>query len=143
MVKDQQVRRLLMLINEEKTLVVAASSAGMDEKTARRYRKLARLPSEVSKPHTWRTRIDVFEAVWPELEALLEASPGLESLTLFEHLQRCNPGKFSDGQLRTLQRRVKVWRATKGPAKEARGASFATDPSVSVTLSGMTNIFID
>lgn len=107
-----------MLINEEKTLVVAASSAGMDEKTARRYRKLARLPSEVSKPHTWRTRIDVFEAVWPELEALLEASPGLESLTLFEHLQRCNPGKFSDGQLRTLQRRVKVWRATKGPAKE-------------------------
>lgn len=107
-----------MLINEDKTLAVAASRAGMDEKTARRYGKLGMLPSEARKPHTWRTREDAFEAVWPELEAQLAASPGLEARTLFEQLQRDNPGKYSDGQLRTLQRRVKLWRATAGPAKE-------------------------
>ena len=50
--------------------------------------------------------------------ALLEVNPGLEAKTLFEDLQRRYPGLFSDGQLRTLQRRVKRWRALAGPAKE-------------------------
>jgi len=48
----------------------------------------------------------------------LEVNPGLEAKTIFEYLQRRDPGRFADGQLRTLQRRVKVWRATEGPAKE-------------------------
>jgi hypothetical protein len=37
---------------------------------------------------------------------------------LFEEVQRRYPDRFADGQLRTLQRRVKVWRAIEGPAKE-------------------------
>jgi len=37
---------------------------------------------------------------------------------LFEWLQLEYPGRFGDGQLRTLQRRIKGWRATEGPAKE-------------------------
>ena len=45
MVTDQQVRRLMMLINKEKTLAIAASKAGMDAKTARKYIKLGKLPS--------------------------------------------------------------------------------------------------
>jgi hypothetical protein len=48
----------------------------------------------------------------------LEINPGLEAKTLFEDLQRRYPGQFADGQLRTLQRRVKVWRALEGPPKE-------------------------
>jgi hypothetical protein len=48
----------------------------------------------------------------------LQVNPGLEAKTLFDYLQRQYPGRFADGQLRTLQRRVKVWRATEGPAKE-------------------------
>jgi hypothetical protein len=48
----------------------------------------------------------------------LETNPGLETKTVFGHLQRQYPGQFSDGQLRTLQRRVKRWRATEGPGKE-------------------------
>ncbi len=43
---------------------------------------------------------------------------GLEARTLFEALQRQHPGKFADGQLRTLQRRLKHWRATAGPERE-------------------------
>ena len=40
MVTDQQVRRLFMLIHQEPTLAMAAAKAGMDEKTARKYRRL-------------------------------------------------------------------------------------------------------
>jgi len=118
MVTDQQVRRLMSLIQKEKSLAAAAGKAGMDEKTARKYRRLGRLPSEMKAPHTWRTREDPFAAVWPELRELLETNPGLEAKTLFEELRRRYPGRFADGQLRTLQRRVKRWRALEGPAKE-------------------------
>ncbi|GAG29972.1 unnamed protein product, partial [marine sediment metagenome] len=61
---------------------------------------------------------DPFDEVWEEVRQELEASPGLQSKTLFEWLQRKYPGRYQDGQLRTLQRRVKGWRATAGPAKE-------------------------
>jgi hypothetical protein len=56
--------------------------------------------------------------VWEEVQRLLEINAGLEAKTIFEYLQRRQPGRFEDGQLRTLQRRIKVWRATEGPAKE-------------------------
>jgi hypothetical protein len=49
---------------------------------------------------------------------MLEINAGLEAKTIFEDLQRRKPGQFADGQLRTLQRRIKVWRASEGPAKE-------------------------
>ena len=48
----------------------------------------------------------------------LAINPGLEAKTLFDYLQRKYPGEFSDGQLRTLQRRVKTWRALERPPKE-------------------------
>ena len=66
MVTDQQVRRLFMLIHQEPTLAIAAVKAGMDEKIARKYRRLGKLPSEVKQPHTWRTRKDPFAKVWDE-----------------------------------------------------------------------------
>jgi len=118
MVTDQQVRRLRMLIKTEKTKAIAAAKAGMDEKTARKYLKHGKLPSQCRKEHNWRTRQDPFKQEWEEIKEQLEANPGLEAKTLFEAIQREEPGNFADGQLRTLQRRVKVWRATEGPAKE-------------------------
>ena len=118
MVTDKQVRRLMKLIKTEKTQYLAASKAGMDEKTARKYLCCNRLPSEIKKAHSWRTRKDPFEEVWKIVKVYLESNPGLESKTLFDYLQREYPGKFSDGQLRTLQRRIKVWRALEGPGKE-------------------------
>ena len=118
MVTDEQVRRLMRQLRNGKSLVVSAARAGMDEKTARRYRGAGRLPSELRAEHDWRTRLDPFEAVWQEVRPLLKREPRLEAKTLFEDLQRRYPGRFSDGQLRTLQRRVKQWRATEGPMKE-------------------------
>ena len=118
MVTDQQVRLLMRLSKTEKTLSIAATKAGMDEKTARKYRGLKRLPSKVQVEHTWRTRKDPFANVWAELEDKLENNPGLQANTLFDDLQRRYPGQFAHGQLRTLQRRVKVWRGLNGPGKE-------------------------
>ncbi len=118
MVTDQQVRRLFKLVQTEKNFGIAAIMAGMDEKTARKYRKLGKLPSELEQQHTWRTREDPFEDFWHEIKSMLEINPGLEAKTIFEDLQRRNPGLFADGQLRTLQRRIKIWRASGGPPKE-------------------------
>ena len=118
MVTDRQARVLMEMLGKGKSLIVAAAKADMDEKTARKYRDLGKLPSEVKVDHTWRTREDPFSEVWGEIEEKLEVNPGLEAKTLFEDLQRRYPGKYADGQLRTLQRRVKIWRALKGPPKE-------------------------
>lgn len=118
MVTDNQIRRYFKLMQTEKSKAIAAMKAGMDEKTARKYEKSGRLPSELKKEHTWRTRKDPFAEVWEEIKKLLETNPGLESKTLFKHIQRQYPGKFSDGKLRTLQRRVKTWRALEGNPKE-------------------------
>ena len=102
MIKDAQVLRLRQFLGEGHPLYLAALKVGMDAKTARKYRHADRLPSESFTPRTWRTREDPFQDVWPELRDRLELNPGLQAKTLFEDLQRRFPGRFPDGQLRTL-----------------------------------------
>jgi hypothetical protein len=118
MVTDQQVRKLMKLMQSEETLSIAAAKSGMDEKTARKYRRLGQLPSQCQQPHTWKTRQNPFADHWEEIRGLLELNPGLEAKTIFEDLQKRYPGHFQDGQLRTLQRKVKKWRVLEGPPKE-------------------------
>jgi len=96
----------------------AASKAVMSAKTARKYLRAMKLPSQMKVTHTWRTRPDPFVEVWEEVKQELKADETLEAKTLFEDLQRRYPGRFQDSQLRTLQRRLKVWRATEGRGKE-------------------------
>lgn len=107
-------------LQQEEALGIAAAKAGMDEKTARKYRDLDKLPSEIKaeRRRGWRTREDPFTEIWPKIKAFLESNPGLEAKTLFEYFQRQYPGRFPDGQLRTLQRKIKTWRAKEGPARE-------------------------
>ena len=119
MITDPQIRTLRRLDQQGIPKELAAAKAGMDPKSARKYRSLARLPSEVKRmDRDWRTRTDSFAEVWPQLEELLLLNPGLQAKTLFAELQRRYPGRFPDGQLRTLQRQLKRWRALHGPAKE-------------------------
>jgi hypothetical protein len=106
------------LSNTETTQETAASRAGMDVKTARKYLRARVLPSELKADRHWRTRKDEFSDVWPQVKEQLSANPGLEAKTIFAALQRKYPERFADGQLRTLQRKVKRWRATEGPAQE-------------------------
>lgn len=118
MVTDEQVRRLRRELCRGETLERACQKAGMSEKTGRKWRGAGPLPGQCREPRTWRTREDPFAEVWPELAELLEHEPDLQAKTLFEELQRRYPGRFSEGQLRTLQRRVKAWRGLEGPSKE-------------------------
>lgn len=105
-------------LSQGEPLAKAALRAGLDQKTARKYRRAGQLPSALKRRHSWRTRTDPFAEVWPELTAHLRVNPGLQAKSLFDDLQRRYPGRFADGQLRTLQRQLKVWRALEGPPKE-------------------------
>ena len=118
MTTDQQVRLLMTLIKQGLPLVTAAAKAGMSERTARKYRRSGKVASELRVAHTWRTRADPFEEVWPEVEELLERDKGLQAKTVFEELGRRYPGRFQAGQLRTLQRRFRDWRALRGEDRE-------------------------
>ena len=118
MVTGEQVRRLGKAMRKHGVLWRAASEAGMSEKTARKYRRSGQPPAAMMAVHDWRTRPDPFAVVWEEMRERLMDHPGLEAKTLFADLQRRCPGCFQDGQLRTLQRRIKVWRASDGPSKE-------------------------
>ena len=107
-----------MLINEGKTKVVAAAKAGMSPKTAGKYLATDKLPSQMKKERNWRTRKDPFADVWDEVRQLLENDSGTEAGTIFNYLQDKYKDEFADGQLRSLQRRVKEWRALEGPSRE-------------------------
>lgn len=105
---------------EGKTQEAAAAAAGLSVRTARRW-KHGVLPSEKRKEHDWRTRADPFETVWEqEIIPLLEADgkEELQATTILEELERRHPGRFQLGQVRTLQRRVRDWRALHGGDKE-------------------------
>jgi hypothetical protein len=99
---------LFALMTTEESHEIAASKAGMDPKTALKYRRLGRLPNELAAAVRGRTRPDPFVAVWDDVQKLFEDNAGLEAKTVFEFLQRQNPGRFQDGHVRTLQRLVKT-----------------------------------
>jgi hypothetical protein len=63
-----------------------------------------------AKPHTWRTRPDPFEDVWPTVQVWLNDEPNATAKDLFLRLNTEQRGRFKPSQLRTLQRRVKEWR---------------------------------
>lgn len=96
----------------------ASMIAGMDRKTARKYVKAAKLPSEMVKSRDWLTRENPFAEDWAEIEAMLTTSPELEAKTIFEVLVERHPERYEPGQLRTLQRHIKRWRAQHGPDRE-------------------------
>lgn len=120
-VTDAQVRKLMEEHSKHGKVGLAAIKSGMDRKTAGKYLKSGKYPSESMRERAWRTRKDPFAEDWPEIAARLKDAPELEAKALFEHLLGGDPSKpikYDPGQLRTFQRRVKQWRATEGPDKE-------------------------
>ena len=115
---DAQVRKLMEEMSKHGKIGIASLRSGMDRKTGRKYVKSGKLPSEMEQTRTWRTREDPFKEDWPKVQRLLEDAPELETKTLFEWLQGESPGRYQEGQLRTLQRRIREWRAFSGPPKE-------------------------
>jgi len=119
-VKDEQVRLLRSKMKQGKNQEAAAAAAGMSVRSARKW-QTGPLPSQTKKDRDWRTRKDPFEEVWAvTIEPLLEADTKgeLEAKTLMRLLVDAEPERFSMGQLRTMQRRLRDWRALRGPEKE-------------------------
>lgn len=83
MVTDQQVRKLQKLLLQGLTLQAAAFKSSMSEPTARRYRRMGKLPSEVEPDHHWRTRKNPLDEVWPIiLETLKRIQASNQQLSL-------------------------------------------------------------
>jgi transposase InsO family protein len=100
------------------TQVAAAAKVGISERSARRIDGSDALPSQ-SPPRSWRTRQDPLGHVWDaEVVPLLQTDAQLNAVTLLEELQRRHPGEYGTGVLRTLQRRMRQWRAVHGAERE-------------------------
>ena len=65
---DQQVRKMMAEYQKSGDLSIAAARSGMHRETAAKYRRLKKLPSELKKPRTWRTRKDPFQSDSPATE---------------------------------------------------------------------------
>jgi transposase len=99
------------------TQATAAAKAGFSERSARRLERRCFSPAKSKR--SWRTRNDPLEEVWQsELVPLLQSQPALEARTLLEELQKRHPDQYPENLLRTLQRRVRDWKAKAGPEKE-------------------------
>lgn len=120
MVTDEQVRLLRQKRMERKTMEAGAAAAAMCVRSAQKWQS-GPLPSERRRPREWRTWPDAFAEVWDtELVPLLRADKEgvLQAGTLLDVLEQKHPGKFGVAQIRTLQRRMRDWRALHGPEKE-------------------------
>jgi len=122
----------------------SSAKAGISIRSGRRIEKNQR---GTKKQRHWRTRQDPFETVWEtEIIPLLAREPDLTGMTIWEYLDDHYPGQYSEKLLRTLQRRVKHWRATQGPEKAVifrqsvpagqQGLSDFTRPRATITIAG-------
>ena len=118
LVSDSQVAKLMAHLSKGKSKGVAAMKADMHPQTARKYRRSGKLPSESQPVHDWRTRPDPFADDWSEVVTLLTLTPALKPHIVFEYLQTVHPGRHEPGEIRTLERRMRVWKAQHGPDLE-------------------------
>jgi hypothetical protein len=148
MKQDAEVLLMLRERAKGRTQKQAAARAGMSVRTARSYERRAKLPSQLKQPRTHRSRPNPFDEDWAWVVAQLEEDPALQGQTVFGLLCERHPGRYQDGQLRTLQRHIAAWRAQYGPEREvmfpqlhepgeAAQSDFTYMNSLGVTLGGV------
>jgi hypothetical protein len=115
-ITDHQMR-LYMRFRHIDAPAAAAAKAGFSTASAYRIESDPRLPSQKTNPRT-RRRPDPLAGVWvSEIVPLLEATPGLRAVAIFEELCRRHP-EVGAGIRRTLERRIALWRAFNGPNRD-------------------------
>jgi hypothetical protein len=105
----QDFKETLVLVNTSEN----ASGAPMQR---RRYRK-SQKPRKQAPPRNFRTHKDPFALVQAEIKTLLKENPCSSATGILSELQRRYPGKFADNLLRTMQRRVQLWKDQKPATK--------------------------
>ena len=95
----------------------AAAKAGFSTATAYRVEADPRPPS-IRKKARGRRRPDPLAGIFDgEIVPMLEQTPDIRTVALFEELMRRHP-ELDPGIRRTLERRVRKWRAVHGPEQE-------------------------
>lgn len=149
MKKDGEIRLLLQERRKGASQKLAAAKTGMSERTVRKYEQAGKLPSQMKKPRTHRTRENPFAADWRWVESQLQRDPALQTKTLFALLCQAYPGRYQENQLRTLQRHVQAWRVRHGPEQEIMfqqehvpgrmaQSDFTAMNSLGITIAGMS-----
>lgn len=106
-----------MTFRRTESVPVAAARAGMSVATAYRIEADPRLPSQKRAPRG-RRRPDPLASVFDsEVLPMLVAAPRLRTVAIFEELRRRHPDLPAKVR-RTLERRVRAWRAMHGPERE-------------------------
>ena len=95
----------------------AAARAGFSVATAYRIEHDPRLPSQKKEPRERRRPDPLAEIFDAEVVPLLKAAPGVRPVALFEELMRRHP-ELPPGVRRTLERRVRAWRAVHGEERD-------------------------
>lgn len=145
-ITDRQMR-LYMSYRSTHAVPVAAAKAGFSTATGYRIEADPRLPSQRREPRS-RRRPDPLAEVWDsEVLPILKAAPGIRAIAVLEELRRRHP-EISPGIRRTLERRIRGWRALAGPEQDVifrqehtpgrQGLSDFTDVSeLGVTIAGV------
>jgi hypothetical protein len=109
--------RLFMNNRRNDSVAIAAAKAGLSTATGYRLLEQAQFPSQ-AKPPRERRRPDPLAGIFEsDVVPLLEAAPGLRPIAIFEELRRRH-GDLPFGSRRTLERRIRSWRAVYGPERE-------------------------
>ncbi len=114
-----------MLNLDQKRLIMKKHNKGMSKAAIARHMEIDRktvgryLLDPLKPPaKRSRTRPDPLEQWWSQIKALLKENPGLQAGALLGWLESEHQVEGLQKHLRTLQRRIKEWRATSGPPKE-------------------------
>jgi len=120
MITTKQYQRLMSEYKKTGKIVVSAMKANVHPQTACKYIQAAKRPAELQVKHTWRTRPDRLQVIWPRAQEMLREAPELEAKELFEYLcgMYDEAGIVAPSALRTFQRRVQSWRLQYGQDKE-------------------------
>jgi len=109
--------RLYMSSRPTHTTTVSAAKAGFSPATGYRIEADPRLPSQKKAPRG-RRRPDPLADVWDaEIVPILKAAPGLRAIAVLAELRRRHP-EIGPGIRRTLERRMRAWRALAGPEQD-------------------------
>lgn len=115
-INDHQ-KRLFMRYRQTDGVALAAARAGFSTAAGYRLEQERHLPSS-PKPPRGRRRPDPLATIFDaEVVPLLEAAPGLRAVAIFEEMCRRHPD-LAPGVRRTLERRIRTWRALHGPEQE-------------------------
>lgn len=106
-----------MKFRQDHPIEVAAAKADISRATGYRIAQDPRLPSQKASPRG-RRRPDPLETIFDaEVVPLLKAAPGLRPVAIFEEMRRRHPD-LSPGIRRTLERRIRSWRAQHGAEQD-------------------------